>query len=492
MPFNGNQSGAIGSVPAGDELWGLVLPEHYPNLNRQRIATPELKFPTTQLDTATGKDYFVDGPTGSYQKLNADGTVNTSYIYLTMRRGGRFIYALDVSTPTAPKFLWRIDANTVGFNDLGQTWSRPRLTLLQSSTYKTTPVLVFGGGYDPAEDSEPPAADSMGRAIYIVNAVDGSLIWSASPTCTTSSTCLNVPNMTYAIPSDVTFIDRDLDGYTDKIYVGDVGGNLWRIDVSAAATTSWTVTRVAALGCDSGPCAAGTTPRKFFFPPAVLTVLPGGQAGAYDAIGIVSGDREHPLQSTATGSAAMTPDKFFLVKDTTTTLSPSTFATTDVHLSGGLFDATSTVWDGTLNGFYISMRSAEKGVNAPLAVNGLIFFSTNQPSAPTATCAANLGIARAYAVSPFTSESANNVLSGGGLPPSPVAGLVSISGTDGQGHTTTHEERFCIGCGVSSLPGTPPSTPGTCAGNAALQNCTPSITIPSNLKRTYWYKKQGS
>ena len=489
---NGNQSTAIGNVPAGDELWGLVLPEHYPYINRQRIASPELKFPTTQLSTATGKDYFVDGPTGSYQKLNPDGTVNTSYIYLTMRRGGRFIYALDVSTPTAPKFLWRIDANSVGFSELGETWSRPRLTLLQSSTYKTTPVLVFGGGYDPAEDSEPPAADSMGRSVYIINALDGSLIWSASPTCVTSSTCLNVPNMTYAIPSDVTFVDRDLDGYTDKIYVGDVGGNLWRIDVSAAATTSWTVTRVAALGCDTGPCAAGTTPRKFFFPPAVLTVLPGGQAGSYDAIGIISGDREHPLQSTAAGSAALTPDKFFMVRDLTTTISPASFATTDVQLSGGLFDATSTVWDGSLNGFYISMRSAEKGVNAPLAVNGLIFFSTNQPSDPSATCAANLGIARAYAVSPFTSESTNNVLSGGGLPPSPVAGLVSIKVPDGQGHMISQEERFCIGCGVSSLPGTPPSVPGTCAGNAALQNCTPSVTIPSNLKRTYWYKKQGT
>src|SRR5205085_10648697 len=140
----------------------------------------------------------------------------------------------------------------------------PRLTLLQGAGLTTTPVLVFGARYDTAEDAEPPTADSAGRGIYIVNATTGALIWSATPGCTTSATCLQVAGLTHAIPSEVTFVDRDNDGLTDKIYVGDLGGNIWRVDVSAAATTSWSVTKIAALGCDSGTCASGTTPRKFF------------------------------------------------------------------------------------------------------------------------------------------------------------------------------------------------------------------------------------
>jgi len=40
---NGSQTAAIGSVSAGGELWGLVLPEHFQKLNRQRINSPELK-----------------------------------------------------------------------------------------------------------------------------------------------------------------------------------------------------------------------------------------------------------------------------------------------------------------------------------------------------------------------------------------------------------------------------------------------------------------
>jgi type IV pilus assembly protein PilY1 len=481
---NGNQTAAIGSIPAGDELWGLVLTDHYPLINRQRIASPELRFPTTLLASATGKDYFVDGPTGAYQKLNSDGTINTAYIYLTMRRGGRFVYALDVSNPQTPKFLWKIDTTTTGFSELGQTWSRPRLTLLQSSTYKTTPVLIFGAGYDPSEDSEPPGTDTMGRGIYIVNAVTGALIWSATPTCTTSATCLQVPGMTYAIPSDVAFVDRDNDGFTDKLYVGDTGGNVWRVDVADAATTNWQVTKIAALGCDTGVCASGTTPRKFFFPPAILSIKAAGATGSYDAISVESGDREHPLKSTNTSSAYFTVDRFFMIMDQTTTVNPSTYITSNVTKSS-LVAITSgnALWDGSGGGFYITFATGEKGVNAPLAVNGSIFFSTNQPADPSATCIPNLGTARAYAVSPFTGQSTSNVLSGGGLPPSPVAGLVSVT----TGSVTT-EERFCIGCGLATPPGTTGGTT-TCSGNAALQNCTPAANISSNLKRTYWYKK---
>lgn len=496
---NGNQSGAIGSVPAGGELWGLVLPEHFASLNRQRVASPELRFPTTTFIGAATKDYFVDGPTGAYQKLKKDGSIDKAYIYLTMRRGGQFIYALDVSTPTSPKVLWRIDTDTPGFSELGQTWSRPRFTLLESSNYRTRPVLIFGAGYDTAEDAEPPATDNMGRGIYIVDALDGTLIWSATPTCTTSDTCLQVPGMTHAIPSDVAFVDRNLNGYTDKLYVGDLGGNVWRFDVSDALRSNWTATKIAALGCSTGACSAGTTPRKFFFPPSVLTIKGSGASGSYDAISLVSGDREHPLKSSASGSSYGTADKFFMLKDTATAIgSPPSDAPITMTGTKDLFNATSTLWDGSKNGIYISFATGEKGVNAPLAVNGVVYFSTNRPVDSTLQCAANLGEAKAYAVSPFTGAAATNVLAGGGMPPSPVAGVVNVT-KDGR----ETQETFCIGCGLASSPlqalqgspGTPPGStpaddePGPCTGNAALQQCNRDPDISANLRRTYWYKK---
>ena len=86
-------------------------------------------------------------------------------------------------------------------------------------------------------------------------------------------------------------------------------------------------------------------------------------------------------------------------------------------------------------------------MNAPVAVNSQIFFSDFNPT-PTNTCAANLGEAKAYAVSPFTGRRATNVLQGGGLPPSAVSGLITIVETNADG-SDHHAEKFCIGCGIS-------------------------------------------
>lgn len=499
---NGNESDAISGVPAGGELWGLILPDHYQLINRYRSNAPELKFPSSFLSSAQPKDYFVDGPTGVYQKLNADGTIAKAYIYLTMRRGGRFIYALDVTEPYSPRYLWSISHQTTGFEELGQTWSRPRLTLLQNLKSGTpavpTPVLVFGAGYDTAQDAEPPTGDTMGRGIFVVNAETGALVWSASTSCLDGvATCKKVDAMKYATSSDIAFVDRDLDGFTDKFYWGDLGGNVWRADVSDASVANWKATRVASLGCDSGECSSGTTPRKFFFPPAVLSVRAAGATDSYDALSIVSGDREHPLLSTATASSYNVTDRFFMIKDLGTVVgAPAAAAsTTDVtSASTDLFNATSTLWDGTLKGFYINLvgggtstTKGEKGVNAPVAVNGQIFFSTNRPvETDVNTCASNLGEAKAYAVSPFTGKSATNILSGGGLPPSAVTGLINITETDGNGNETTTQEKFCIGCGLS---GSQAGGTNTAPCTSALENCNVGVSIPKNLKRTYWYRK---
>ncbi len=275
-----DSSGASVTVPPGGELWGLILPEHFSALNRQRINTPELKLSTSVLTTALPKDYFVDGSPGVYQKLNADGSTYAAYLFLTMRRGGRFIYALDVTTPTTPRVLWKISSTDAGFEEMGQSWSRPRVTLVRGYT---NPVLVFGAGYDPAEDAEPPAADTMGRGIFVVDAVTGARVWSAgfsagsSTACTGSATqaACAVAGMNWAIPADISFVDRNNDGKTDRFYAADTGGNVWRVDLEPDAGNTpdkWQVSKLAALGCSTGVCTGGATPRKFFFPPNVVSV----------------------------------------------------------------------------------------------------------------------------------------------------------------------------------------------------------------------------
>lgn len=497
---NGSQSSSIalsggGSVTAGGELWGLILSEHYQKLNRQRINSPELKLPNTTSGVgAQPKDYFVDGSPGIYQLLNDDGSINKAYLYLTMRRGGRFLYALDVTTPTAPQVLWKINTSSDGFAELGQTWSRPRVTLLKGykdADDKPKPVIIFGGGYDPAEDSEPPSANTMGRGIFIVDAVTGALIWRATSgadtsSCPTTAYCVNMGGMSWSIPADISFVDRDNDGLTDRLYAADLGGNIWRVDLEPGATTSpgtWQISQFAALGCGSGSCTSGTTPRKFFYPPSIVSVGVAGSANSYDAILIGSGDREHPLISTASGSSYQVINRFYMLKDinSSKTAPPNgTPAITEMASSpAGLFDATVNNYDGTRKGYFVTLQNTgEKVVNAATTVQGITYFGTNQPIAPSAnTCSANLGVARGYALSPFTAVRTASIFDGGGLPPSPVAGIVNIV-VGGQ----TVQQAFCIGCG---------GTVGGGGGDvkSGLGAFNPNKTVPKKPRRTYWYKR---
>ncbi|MDO8456408.1 MAG: PilC/PilY family type IV pilus protein [Burkholderiaceae bacterium] len=494
---NGSQTQDLGTVPAGGELWGLVLKEHFPQLNRQRINSPELKLPSTPSGIgAEAKDYFMDGSPGLYQTLNDNGTVNKAYLYLNMRRGGRFIYALDVTTPTAPKFLWKksySDISDTAFAELGQTWSRPRVTLVKgyvdATTGKPKPVLVFGAGYDSAEDAEPPAAGTMGRGIFVLDAESGARIWSAAFTSgaascsgTSAQASCAVPEMKWAIPAEISFLDRDNNGLTDRFYASDVGGNVWRVDLEAAETPGgpvtpdkWKISQFAALGCAAGVCASGTTPRKFFYPPNVVSVGKLDAIGAYDAVMLGSGDREHPLISTATGSSHQVVNRFYVLKDTKVgkNATGSTLIT-----EAGLVDATTTAYASTADkpsGFYSTLATGEKTVNASTTTRGTTFFGTNRPVAPIATsCKSNLGEAKGYALSPFTGKFDFTIYDGGGLPPSPIVGIVNIEVGD-----KTIQKEFCIGCGGGD-GGDGKSPLG--AGDLTKK-------VPKNLRRTYWYKK---
>jgi type IV pilus assembly protein PilY1 len=487
---NGNQTGSITSggvtTQPGTELWGLVLPEHFGKLNRQRVNNPELKLPSTVLASAHPKDYFVDGSPGVYQLLKADGTVDKAYLYLTMRRGGQFIYALDVSEPGDPKVKWKISNKDSGFGELGQTWSRPRVTLVNGYA---NPVLVFGAGYDPAEDAEPPTANTMGRGVFVVDAVTGVRVWSATYTSAGTTTCSGVDGtttipaqgacavsgMNWAIPADISFVDRNNDGKTDRLYAADVGGNVWRVDLEPTAgmtPKNWQVSKLAALGCATGSCSIGTTPRKFFFPPNVVSVGATGGSSSYDVVLLGSGDREHPLQTSESFDVG---NRFYALKDTATGMSASgtTIVETDLF-NGGNVTSPSITYDGSGSGFYKTYATGEKSVNASVTSRGTTFFGTNRPTPPSVnSCRANLGEAKGYALNPFTGGFDVTVFDGGGLPPTPTVGIVTII-VGGK----PVQKAFCVGCGG----GAGDSTSALGAGDL-------STAVPKNPRRSYWYKK---
>jgi type IV pilus assembly protein PilY1 len=465
-------------VRPGGELWSFIAPDFFGKFQRLRNNTPglTLDYPAT----SSGKDYFFDGTTTVYQDLRVAASPKT-YLYLTARRGGRLIYAFDVSDPTKPPvFMW--SKTNADIAELGQTWSQPKLALVKG--YKDVsgnpiPVVIMGGGYDTAEDTDPVAvADTMGRAIVVLDAFTGAKVWMAAPSCAgVTGACSTVAGMTYAIPADITLLDRDGDGYTDRIYTGDLGGNIWRADINDTDPTKWVVTKIASL---SG--GTSTTARKFFYPPDVTPTA------SFDAVVAASGDREHPLLANASSTVI---NRFYMLKDTNTGTSVATGWTpiTESVLTDETGAAAGTTAPysstSTTSGFYVTLGQpgdGEKAVNAPLTVAGYTYFGTNTPFDPKKNpdmCYPNLGIARGYAINFLTGAGLNSngyiTFDGGGLPPSPVFGLVEI--TPGSGVYTP----VLIGGGNQ--------TGSAVGGNNTSALGANKVTPPNTgkRKRTYWF-----
>lgn len=366
------------------------------------------------------------------------------YAYATMGRGGRNLYSLDVTDVEAPKMRWFITPSTPGFAKLGQTWSTPVITKIKING-TSTPVLLFAGGYDEAQDEinilnqnkdgSARTQDSQGNAIYIVNALTGQLIWSASNQATNVSAQAHqqLTKMTYSMPSSLRAIDINRDGYADQFFVGDMGGQVWRFFINNGNSVSSLVSPL-----DSG---AGTTGdgvfanvipantggettaalkgklRRFYNEPdiALLTV----NAGKSLIVNIGSGYRGHPLDTGA-------EDRFYSFR---TSIIDSNAAHT-VITEDAMYDATlnlaqqgsaaqqqaaATAFANNNGGWYIRLENdGEKVLAESTTIAGRVFFSTYEPNASSAnnSCKAVQGVGRAYAVSLFDATPITQTVSG--------------------------------------------------------------------------------
>lgn len=367
----------------GNEQWSFIALEHFGKLKRLRDQTPV-------ISSNYPKGYFFDGPIGVYtldansdSQLTSGASGDKVYLYTAMRRGGRLIYAFDVTDPTAPKLLWKKGCTNAtgtgttggcdtGWDMIGQTWSQPQVVYLRA--YPTTPVLIFGAGYDaPAEDFQPcyvtaysstsvtgktgltpptpmntancppsgggssTQSRTMGQGVFIVNALTGAVLWRAGPD---SSANMVVTGMNYSITADLaimrnrtntagrtgaTGIENVPTGYMDRVYAPDTGGNVWRLDVADASAANWTVTKLAGISAASASSTTTGTPaaadmRKFEFQPDVVYSSNPGTNQLYDAVLLGSGDREHPFDMVVN-------NRFYMIRDVNTgTITPAMVA----------------------------------------------------------------------------------------------------------------------------------------------------------------------
>jgi len=311
-------NGSDNTTTGGQEEWIVYLPEFLDDMKTLMDNNNAAHFIGT--DGAPSVWVVDNDKNGIIEPANGDKVT----LFIGMRRGGQDIYAFDV-TPTSPlsdpsatvgitpKFLWRIKGGAGGdFAGLGQTWSYPRVTTIATAASAKKTVLIFGGGFDPGQDPAiPPGVDAMGNGIYIVDPLDGSLVWRVGGTG--SGAPLELSAMKYAIASDVGLLDSNSDGAVDRLYVGDTRGQVFRIDLGDQINPSGSTASqknggssgyvFADIGCTGGVRSnncSGTAKyerRKFFYPPALIQARDATYSATadYDLIAIESGDREDPL-----------------------------------------------------------------------------------------------------------------------------------------------------------------------------------------------------
>ena len=296
--------------------------------------------------------------------------------------------------------------------------------------------------------------------------------------------------MDYPIPSDVALIDRNANGTVNRLYVGDTGGNLWRVDFGEASGTNtpdqWQVHRLATVGVAQttgnadAANAAKTQRRKFLYPPDVVASK--DSFGAYDAVLIGTGDREHPFngygaaRKNKLGSTYDDPghpatdtvlNRFYMFKDrdvgtdntdnttqVVVSASPRVTATTSGAISetqlanvtqSDTSASTLTVNDTNGNaqslpnrGWYRSLVAlsgtteipvGEKVVGSAVTLNNITFFNTNVANPPDLnSCGSNLGDARQYEVNSGTGQAGYDLNGSGGITNTDLYNTLSNAG----------------------------------------------------------------
>jgi type IV pilus assembly protein PilY1 len=426
----------------GAEMWGLVVPEHFSKIRRLYDDTPLILYSGAPAAGSVTKDYFFDGATGLISTYDNTGAINLAYIYPTMRRGGRMVYALDVTNPaSAPTLLWRAGCPnltddtgcTTGFSNIGQTWSMPVGGYVKGyvdGSNNPKLVVFFGGGFDNclnADVSTYPSACSTakGKGVYVLDAATGQVL-ATLPT--------DAP-----VISELSPVDIDFDGNIDFAYAADAKGNLYRVNfatmnganpsagLTALTSDKWTIAKVAATS---------DSKHRFYNAPT---------AGAFQGsvlVAIGTGDRERPLEMNYPYKDNV-QNRFYAFFDEpwkTFVANPvgalSANQATTVDLDGSTMLAVvanppsnQAQFSLQYDGWYMDLPDRGEQVANPAAIaGGKVFFNTFQPGGTSdGLCTRPLGVGTSYTVDAFAPQFTSGAqIDAPGIPIPPVIATVQI------------------------------------------------------------------
>ncbi len=391
--FTATNDGFLHAINAdsGVELWSFIPRELLPNL-KQLYFNEDINF----------KNYGLDGDlVPIVADLNDDGIieVGTDFAYLVfgMRRGGDNYYLLDVTDKTKPSLKW-----VKTFPEFGQSWSPPTAARIKidsaSATGSQNAVLVLGGGYDTSHDTPAPPSgtDAEGAAVFILDLETGNQIWRAGSDVDAD---LQHALMKRSIPSQIRVIDINGDGFSDRMYAADLGGQVWRFDITNGEIPSNLVAGgvIASLGADALDAPTNADSRRFYSTPDIAMFVDQRQDRRYLAVSLGSGYRAHPLDKS-------TNDRFYSIRDPDifNRLTQTQYDDYTVIKDEDLVEVQGdygTVISASDKGWKLTIPAGEKVLASSRTFNDTIYFVSFEPSvASLDPCTAGQSVNRLYAV----------------------------------------------------------------------------------------------
>jgi type IV pilus assembly protein PilY1 len=367
----------------GEELWAFIPPDLLDNLK--------------DLSGTSGDHlYYMDSSpivadVCLQSTTNGSGNCRSASDWRTIvvfgeRRGGANYIALDITDTTNPLYLW-----SVTDSKMGETWSEPVIGKVRMSDGTARWVAFVGAGYDT------PQNNTLGKAFFAIDLATGTKLWEYynAPSSTDDRQYMN-----FSLAANPTAVDLDSDGFIDHVFIGDVGGQTWKFDVSAPAApsgwpvTNWTGKRLFAadLSQANPPATGEYYPNQAKYPAIALAYDTSWNLWVY----IGTGDRNHPNNTSS--------NRFYGFKD------PGTMTNGSALTESSLVDRTSAT--GTVTqGWYLRLASNEKVLATADVFAGAVLFTTFTPTT-TVTCGSGGGTAKLYAVKMGGGEAALDLTTG--------------------------------------------------------------------------------
>ncbi len=476
-----DNSGSSNCPTAGKELFAYIpgalanrlaeIPLQRGTVGRTRLnnANFTLDAAETQPDSTVwpyvdGSAYTADVKTNISTSNNVESGDWKTYLFGSLGRGGRGVFALDVtSVPTlasgegnaASIFKWQFTSDDD--NDLGYIVSEVRKN---ASTAQATPVVrlnngkfavILGNGYKSLS----------GKAVLFILYVDG-------PTSTGTSTSWTGQYVKIVVDTGTdnglmtpSWIDRNNDGTADVVYAGDLKGNLWKFDISSPTAASWKVAYTSGTNATPRPLFTAQQTIGNVTTPLPITNAPEYVYPAFDGLIInfgtgnsfEAGDFPKPgvqqrfygvwdrpsFASVNTGTGPMIPaDMSTLVQrnyvlDTAT----GTVTATADSSSNGVSTYAGINWVTTKNtsnkdGWFINLPGTSESLNtSPELVANYLVFQTIRPKTTTENCY-DTPNSTLYIIDPIAGVATRKALD------------VASNGTFNVGVATTEQKWFVV------------------------------------------------